>query len=76
MLDCSTVNVKYCEIYYECLNDNIFKECLSVQISVSSEFYICKTEVFGKKLISILLGGGENRIPKFNLQNGPRKQGS
>ena len=76
MLDCSTVNVKYCEIYYECLNGNIFKECLSVQISVSSEFYICKTEVFGKKLISILLGRGENRIAKFNLQNGPRKQGS
>ena len=45
-------------------------------MSVSSELYICKTEVFGKKLISILLGGGENRMSKFNLQNGPRKQGS
>ena len=63
-------------IYYERLNGNIFKECLSVQISVNSELYIGKTEVFGKKLISILLGGGENRISKFNLQNGSRKQGS
>ena len=31
-------------------------------MSVSRELYICKTEAFGKKLISILLGGGENRI--------------
>ena len=60
MLDCGTVNVKYCEVYYECLNGNIFKECDCANIG--RELYICKTEVFGKKLISILLGGGENRI--------------
>ena len=33
MLDC-TVNVKYCEIYYECLNGNIFKECDCANIRV------------------------------------------
>ena len=43
-----------------CLNGNIFKECDCTNIR--RELYICKTEVFGKKLISILLGGGENRI--------------
>ena len=40
----------------------------SVQISVSSELYICKTEVFGKKVISVHLGEGENRISKFNYK--------
>ena len=60
MLDCGTVNVKYCEIYDECLNGNIFKECDCTNIR--RELHIYKTEVFGKKLISILLGGGENRI--------------
>ena len=33
MLDC-TLNVKYCEIYYECLNGNIFKEydCTNIRV--------------------------------------------
>ena len=54
-----TVNVNIVKVInYERLNGIIVDECTNIR----SGFYICKTEVFGKKLISVLLGGDKNRI--------------
>ena len=40
MLDCGTVNVKYCEIYYECLNGNLFRECDCTNIRVRNCIFV------------------------------------
>ena len=83
MLDC-TVNVKYCEIYYECLNGNIFKECDCTNIRVvncisakqrflvkSSFQFFWAREVKTGSLNSVYKRDRENKDHKNNVNYWP-----
>ena len=77
MLDCGTVNVKHCEIYYEHLNDDIFKECLSVQISLVVNFISAKQRCLVKSSFQFFWGevktGSLNSIYKTDRENKDHK---